>query len=67
MSQPETENKVPYFTKLAPALLAAMKAYKESAGVPAAIQIDRAVKAWLAERGAWPVTQAKKGAKKGQK
>ena len=57
------QTKRPYFTKLDPALRAAMARYKEVVGVPEAQQIDRALREWLAERPeAWPLPKVK-GAK----
>jgi hypothetical protein len=43
--------KVPYFTKLDPALREVMRQYKEATGIPEAQQVDRALRAWLGERG----------------
>jgi hypothetical protein len=44
-------NKVPYYTKLDPEVREALRAYKEAVGVPEAEQVDRALRAWLAEHG----------------
>ena len=44
-------NKVPYFTKLDPELREALRRYKADIGVPEAEQIDRALRAWLEDRG----------------
>ena len=50
--------KVAYFTKLDPHLREAMRRYKEAVGVPEAQQVERALRAWLAERPeAWPLPQ----------
>jgi len=43
--------KVPFFTKLDPDLGDALRRYKEDVGVPVAEQVDRALRAWLSERG----------------
>ena len=53
-------NKVPFFTKLDPALRKAMDRYKAATGVPSAQQVDRALREWLAERQeAWPLPKVK--------
>jgi hypothetical protein len=43
--------KIGYYTKIDPALREAMRRYKTDVGVPEAVQIDRALRAWLTERG----------------
>jgi hypothetical protein len=45
-----SQKKVPYYTKLDPELRAAMARYKAAVGVPEAVQIERALRAWLTER-----------------
>jgi len=42
--------KIPYFTKLDRELREALRRYKTNVGVPEAVQIDRALRAWLGER-----------------
>ncbi len=61
-----TRNKVPYFTKLDPELREALRRYKVAVGVPEAVQIDRALRAWLGERAdAWPLpAKAKKSSRR---
>ena len=43
-------NKVPYFTKLDPALRDDLRQYKATQGVPEAEQIDRALRGWFNSR-----------------
>jgi hypothetical protein len=58
-------NKIPYFTKLARDVREAMRRYKDVVGVPEAVQIDRALREWLAERPeAWPLPKARRTRKK---
>jgi hypothetical protein len=49
------QQKLPYFTKLAPDVRAALRRYKDVVGVPEAVQIDKALREWLEQRPeAWP-------------
>lgn len=49
-------NKEAFYTKLDPDLREAMQRYKAAVGVPEAVQVDRALREWLAERSeAWPL------------
>lgn len=48
------------YTRIDPELREAMQRYKAALGVPEAVQIDRALREWLAERPeAWPLPAAK--------
>lgn len=56
----QTRNKVAMYTRIDPELREAMQRYKAALGVPEAVQIDRALREWLAERPeAWPLPAAK--------
>lgn len=61
--------KVPFYTKLDPELREALRRYKAAVGVPEAVQIDRALREWLADRPeAWalPKGETKTERRRGQ-
>ena len=53
--------KIGYYTKIDPALREAMRRYKADVGVPEAVQIDRALRAWLTERGVMKAERKRAG------
>jgi hypothetical protein len=48
--------------RMAPELMKAMREVKDKEGIPVAVQIDKAVRAWLTKRGITIETERKRAA-----
>lgn len=52
--------------RMAPDLMAAMRAVKDRDGVPMSVQVDKALRAWLTTRGALPARPTRRARRKGR-